>query len=176
MGALVNKLSWATFANCYFNQNGWGIACVASSKIGLVGDNTFLNSMQGGVICASDSLVSFQAWDENASRFFTTLIKTTAYRHNYVAVKLLSNSSAEIADPIARIDPNMVSIARLKIINDTDDYNLANYYGVALESFSKLIGAKNIIFSDPNINKGDPTVPNNQQIVAKPNEGADYID
>jgi len=36
MGALVMKLSWATFANCYFNQNGWGIACVASSKIGRV--------------------------------------------------------------------------------------------------------------------------------------------
>ena len=176
MGALIMSLSWATFCNCCFNENGWGIACVAASNLGLVGDNTFLNNMQGGVLCTSDSQVSIQAWDENASTFFTTLIKTTAYRHNYAGVKLLSNSSAYIEDPIAQIDPNRVSIARLKIINDTDNYNLKNYYGLVLESFSKLMGAKNILFSDPDINKGDPTVPDGNQIVGKPNEGTNYID
>jgi hypothetical protein len=50
-----------------------------------------------------------------------------------------------------------------------------DYYGVVLESASRVIGAGNIVFWDANINSGKDTVSTDRQISAATGEGTTVV-
>jgi hypothetical protein len=51
-----------------------------------------------------------------------------------------------------------------------------DYYGVVLESASRVIGAGNIVFWDANINSGKDTVPPTNRLAAAAAEGITVVD
>jgi hypothetical protein len=127
---------------------------------------------RGSMVAYNDSTIEFQAWALQPRKKFVTTIETTSPRMKYAAMFAAANSTLHIIDRGFLNDP---SIAQVKILN-RNLHKSDEYLGVALDSHSTLLNSKRLSFSDPTINEGKDTVPDDQQIVRSPGDQCVAID
>jgi hypothetical protein len=171
-GALVTNCWTAPrYDGCRFEENGIGLICQDASKTYLTGNNVFLNNLRCGIAALRWSQVHIldRAPGLTANSGAVTRIKTTRIRKEYVAIKALADS--EVWLRTAEVDP-ADEIQGYVAILDEGAYRSKSYFGVVLETRSALIGSDNVYFSDPFYEDGEPTVPPDQQIMARDGHGA----
>ena len=93
----------------------------------------------------------------------TTTISTSTTKKQYAAIQAELGSDV-ILEQTGILDPDETTRGFLKIL-DKSAYRGAEYFGVALESGSQILGAGNVFFADPDVNDGADTLPAGQQIV-----------
>jgi hypothetical protein len=147
--------------NCYIYDSVYGAIAAHKGIIQFQGENTIKDMTKTGVLAQVDSLVQFRAWSTRAQERFLTKIRTTGARDEYQAVKAVINSTVMVCD---QPNDDTPQIGQLKIL-DEHLYQSKEYYGVVLESASRFIGAKNVVFRDAAVNDGKSTLPAARQFV-----------
>jgi hypothetical protein len=148
--------------NCYIYDSVYGAIAAHKGIIQFQGENTIKDMTKTGVLAQVDSLVQFRAWSTRAQERFLTKIRTTGARDEYQAVKAVINSTVMVCD---QPNDDTPQIGQLKIL-DEHLYQSKEYYGVVLESASRFVGAKNVVFWDAAINNGNTTVARGRRFVA----------
>ena len=124
----------------------------------------FLEPLGGsGLVVGGNCHLYIQAWEQKPRDFYTTEVSTSGPRQKYNAVTISTNSVATILDLTDLMGGGFPIIGKLKII-DTSLKAGTEYIGVKLDGRSALINAKNLEFSDPDVNDGEPTLPKEQEI------------
>jgi hypothetical protein len=164
--------SEVTVLNSYLYNNDYGAVVAHKGILQFQGENTVKDSEKCGVLAQVDSLLQFRAWLTLPSTRYLTKINTTSARNEYQAIKAVINSTVMICD---QPNDDTIQIGQVKIL-DEHLMQSKDYYGVVLESASRVIGAGNIVFWDANINSGKDTVPPTNRLAAAAAEGITVVD
>ena len=168
-----------------FVANGIGASLQLGAIMALLGQNLFLDNVQGGIRARTGAAIAVgPAFDlgvfsngltQNptiaALSLNPTEIRTTAPRDAYTAIEL--NLAAALVLSTGGLDLSSLSSnlpseidGYLKIIN-ASGYDSGSYVGVSMDTLSFVLGGDNIIFYENGINGGNPTIPEARQFVQR---------
>ena len=159
----------ANIENCHFTGNGVGLlAC--RSQVELTGGNLFADCGRFGIRLVDKARATFAPFSDALN---TTTISTQTAKKRYAAIQAEFGSEV-VLEQTSLYDPDEITRCYLKIL-DRGAYKGTEYFGVALESGSQLVGAANVFFADPEVSDGADTVPAGQQIVTSGDGSASVI-
>jgi hypothetical protein len=152
--------------NNYFKGNGMALAVGLGALLRLLGDNYIEDPKLMGILASGRSHVHIGPWTLHPRDFFTTEIKTTKPTlKDFIGIKLALDSLLVVQDD--DILPIFVNIGRLAIRN-LRQMLPAKYYGILLESASKVMGLDNISFTTYNSKGEEVDMPEAHTIVTRP--------
>jgi hypothetical protein len=172
VGVAVLDGSAVTVENSFAAGFNTGALVANGSSLTLNGNNSIIDSGAVGLLAWADGRVMIQTWMVNSGQlpWATTTIQTSSPRNAYKAVWA---SASKILIPDLSI-AGMQYRGLLQIIKQ-DLHGNDEYYGVALEAQSLLLGAKLVMFTNPvalgTTQPAFETVPAAQQISLAAGEG-----
>ncbi|MCZ7586997.1 MAG: hypothetical protein M5R36_28645 [Deltaproteobacteria bacterium] len=161
VGFLAAKYSTLELYNVYAHDCRIGAAGIEFANLKVIGENFIEDNLRIGVLGWQNALVSFEAWEDDPTKYVTT-IKTATPILKYYGILIRMNSTMDIRDAIFVDDDT--DIAHVKILNGTA-YKSDQYYGLAAESGSVATGIENLSFADANILDGKDTILEANQVV-----------